>query len=90
MLIIKQETNKNKFLKKSLLGQAELKQVYQECSTKLKKSCIDHLSCAHTSFNIFWLNTEGRIATLEEFRDLAEKLSIKADNNEALATRGCA
>ena len=50
MLMIKQETNKNKFLKKSLLGQAELKQVYQECSTKLKKSCIDHLSCAHTSF----------------------------------------
>ena len=49
MLIIKQETNKNKFLKKSLLGQAELKQVYQECSTKLKKSCIDHLPCAHTS-----------------------------------------
>ena len=32
MLIIKQETNKNKFLKKSLLRQAEVKQVYQECS----------------------------------------------------------
>src|SRR4051812_41356013 len=33
---------------------------------------------------IFWLNTEGSLATLEGFRNLAGKLGIKVDNDEDL------
>src|SRR3954452_11697185 len=33
---------------------------------------------------VFWLNTEGTTATFAEFYNLAEKLGIKADNDEDL------
>src|SRR6184192_3864385 len=36
---------------------------------------------------VFWLNAEGRLATLEEFQDLAEDLGIKTDNDRALPKR---
>src|SRR3982751_3759333 len=34
--------------------------------------------------DIFWLDIEGSLATLEEFLFLAEKLGIKSNNNEDL------
>src|SRR3954471_3550546 len=34
---------------------------------------------------VFWLNAEGHLETLEEFQNLAKKLGIEVDNDEALA-----
>src|SRR4051794_10364026 len=38
---------------------------------------------------VFWLDTEGTVATLEEFQFLAEKLDIKVNKNEDLAENIC-
>src|SRR4051794_31125521 len=34
---------------------------------------------------VFWLNTEGKLATLEEFRILSKDLGIKVDEDDDLA-----
>src|SRR4051812_17076854 len=50
-------------------------------SQLMLKYCYTH----RKEYNyVFWLNVEGSQATLEEFRNLAEDLDIKATNDRAL------
>src|SRR3954468_23918947 len=51
-------------------------------SQLMLKYCYTHLK---EYKYVFWLNTEGSLATLEKFHILAGKLGIKVDNDKDLA-----